>query len=245
MKQDLTKISSMKRAALAGVLASLGVWQSANAAGYTVAATTDIWLASQPSGTVVTGYFGSDNAPDNTPVDVGVASGNVLTFSVSGTASVDGSCFAGPDGGCYADESGFSPAPASNTYKGPATALIGVFLGDGVTDVTHGPASLDYTDPTNTSAPSFTPALNQIFFIGDGLTGTGSGATQQFTAPAGATHLYLAVADSIGASTGNVGSFDVTVNGATPVVPEPQSLSLALMGLAVTTIGAYAQRRKK
>ncbi|HEY3242752.1 MAG TPA: hypothetical protein VGM03_05305 [Phycisphaerae bacterium] len=39
------------------------------------------------------------------------------------------------------------------------------------------------------------PGLRQPFFIGDGLTGTGSGAVQQFLVPDGATRLFLGTID--------------------------------------------------
>ena len=42
----------------------------------------------------------------------------------------------------------------------------------------------------------FSPLLNQTFFIGDGLTGHGSGQTQTFIAPDGATRLFLGFADA-------------------------------------------------
>jgi len=206
------------------------------AATVVVDSTTDIFLASQPDTTGVTGYFGTDTAPDNSPVLIAVTGGATLTFSASGSASVDDSCFAGPDGGCYPDESGFSPAPASGTYKGPATALIGVFLDDNVTDVSNGPASLDYTDSANLNLLTNTPGLGQIFFIGDGL--TDASLVQQFIAPTGATRLFLAVADSIGASSGNEGSFTVDY---TESVPEPASWALMIGGLGLA--GAAMRRR--
>ena len=98
----------------------------------TIQGTSGIWLAGQPNGTIVTGYFGSDSAPANSPVLVSVTGGEVLTFTdVTGSTSVDDVCFAGPDGGCYTDQSSFSPAPASGDYNGPADALLGVFLNSG------------------------------------------------------------------------------------------------------------------
>ncbi len=215
---------------------------AAQAATITVPATTDIFLASQPSGSTATGFFGTDTAPANSPIKLTVTGGATLTFSASGSTSVDASCFAGPDGGCYGDESGFSPPPANGTYKGPSNALIGVFLPDGVTDVSVGPASLDFTDPANISLASQSPLLGQIFFIGDGLTDTGSGATQSFFAPAGATHLYLAVADSYGSSVGNPGELLVDFTGATLAVPEPSTWAMLIMGFG--GIGLLARRRK-
>jgi hypothetical protein len=204
---------------------------SAAAATVVVPATGDIFLASQPTGSGATGFFGTDTVPDNSPVAISVSPHDELTFAASGSASVDDSCFTGPDGGCYANEAGFSPSPASNTYQGPATALIGVFLPSAVTAVSEGPASLNYAgNPGLETLASYYPALNQIFFIGDGLTGTGTGSVQAFRAPAGAATLYIAVADSYGSSTGNDGSFTVTYTDTAGPVPEPQTWSLLLVG---------------
>ena len=81
----------------------------------------------------------------------------------------------------------------------------------------------------NQGLPSYSPLLNQIFFIGDGLTGTGSGSVQDFIVPDGATSLYLAVADSVGGSTGNDGYLNVDAEAS----PEPASFLLLGAGLAV------------
>jgi hypothetical protein len=199
----------------------------------TVAGTTDIFLASQPPGATVTGFFGSDTAPGNSPVGLSVGAGSSQTFSVTGTTSVDDSCFADADGGCYPNQSSFSPPPASGLYNGPADALIGIYLPAGTTDILTGSPYLDYTDPSNLGLASYSPGLNQIFIIGDGLTGDGTGATQTFFAPAGATMLYIASADSIGGSTGNEGALQVTFTGATLVsgaVPEPATWAMMLVG---------------
>ncbi len=233
---------SFLAAAIAVGLSAAG--SQAAAANVSVAATTDIFLASQPDGAAITGFFGTDTAPDNSPVKFAVSPGGVLTFLATGSTSVDASCFAGPDGGCYGDESSFSPAPASGTYKGPSNALIGVFLGAGVTDVSMGPASLDYTDPANISLAGLAPGLGEIFFIGDGLTGTGAGAVQEFTAPVGAMFLYIAVADSYGSSVGNPGALSVDYTGATLVadaVPEPAAWALMLLGFG--GLGVTLRRR--
>lgn len=228
-------------AAAMSLLLAAPAWAGA----ITVAATTDIWLAGQPDGTVATGNFGSDVAPDNSPVLISTTGGTTFTFAASGSTSVDGGCFAGPDGGCYPDESSFGVGPANGigTYQGPSDALIGVFLDASTPSGTGGPASLDFTDPSVVSLAGFTPLLNQIFFIGDGLTGPGdgSGSVQTFLAPTGATRLYLAVADSYGSSTGNLGSLDVTYD-ATGGVPEPAAWALMLAGFGLT--GAALRRRR-
>jgi hypothetical protein len=212
-----------------------------------VPATSDIWLAGQPNGSSVTGYFGSDFAPANSPVAVAAMGGMDFNFSITGytPVSVDGFCFdSTADGGaCYADEFGFSPGPANGISLAhlPAGALVGVFVAAGGPSGPTPPA-LDFTaSGIGTSFLSLNPALDQQFFIGDGLTGTGSGGVQQFYAPAGSAELYLAVADSVGASTGNLGGITVEVNGA--AAPEP-----AYCGLLATSFGGMIfilRRRRK
>ena len=94
-------------------------------------------------------------------------------------------------------------------------ALVGVF--ETATGPTSGtpPATLDFT-VIGTNFASLSPALNQVFFIGDGLTGDGSGSVQQFMVPLGATRLYLGCADagnyngSPGAYSDNSGTFTVS-----------------------------------
>ena len=132
-------------------------------------------------------------------------------------------------------------------------ALMGVFVG---TNPATGaaPARLDFTG--NHSFASLSPLLNQSFFIGDGLTGTGSGAVQQFFVPNGAAFLQLGFAD---AATGNVafvgnpsfysdntgslsGSYSITA------APEPGSVALLGVGfvgctLATGRIGRIARRK--
>lgn len=208
-----------------------------------IPATTDIWLAGQSSGSTVTGYFGSDSAPANSPIGISVIAGHILTFSASGTTSVDGSCFvSNADGGCYTDEFGFSPGPANGISLAhvPSDGLVGVFVGAaGPSGPT--PAALDFTG-ANASFLSLAPVLDQQFFIGDGLTGTGTGSVQQFLVPTGATTLYLAVSDSVGGSTGNLGSLSATVSDLGPApTPEPGSLGL----LAAAAGGLVFVRRRR
>ena len=225
----------------AGAILAIGL-APANAA-IVVASTTDIFLASQPAGSTVSGFFGTDTAPANSPVRLNVVGGATLTFAATGSTSVDANCFAGPDGGCYDNQSSFSPPPADGTYNGPASALIGVFLDASDFDVATGPAGLDYTVLANRSLLAQALGLHQIFLIGDGLDGTGSGTVQQFTAPLGATRLYLAVADSIGSSVGNLGSLTVDFTGATAAaVPEPATWALMLGGFGLA--GSVLRQRR-
>jgi hypothetical protein len=63
---------------------------------------------------------------------------------------------------------------------------------------------------------SLLPGLNQTFFIGDGLTGTGAGGVQKFNVPPTATRLYLGLTDAFdfvgppGCFNGNSGSLSAT-----------------------------------
>jgi hypothetical protein len=80
-------------------------------------------------------------------------------------------------------------------------ALVGVFLGDSEPSGTP-PAGLRFYQTQNaqgvtrTDFTSLSPAIGQVFFIGDGLTGTGTGAVQAFQVPPGATRLFLGQADA-------------------------------------------------
>ena len=83
---------------------------------------------------------------------------------------------------------------------------------------------------------SIAPALRQVFYIGDGVTG---GSFQEFIAPAGATRLFLAIPDGFGfvgvpgAYDDNDGAYRVTIGvNRIPVVPLPAAawLGLGLLG---------------
>ncbi len=80
--------------------------------------------------------------------------------------------------------------------------LVGVFLGKG--QPASAPTTLDFSD--DHSFKSLAPQLGQVFFIGDGLTGTGTGKTQRFIVPGGAKNLYLGFADAPDA-TGPCGAY--------------------------------------
>jgi hypothetical protein len=223
---------------------SITVLFSIPASAQTVAATVpgqgDIWLSGQPDGTTLVG----DTAPAQSPllVSLTLAAGSTITFTATGTTGGEGCAIpaTGPDG---CGVVGSSATNSLSGYSGPA-ALIGVFIGPGVPS---GPSPA--TLPNNQSFSTLSPALNQVFFVGDGLTGSGSGTVQTFVVPAGATRLFLGTADGPGANFDNTGSYAVTVTQAAaaqtaapvPLMPPPLLLVLAALLLA---LAAYSLRRR-
>ena len=155
-------------------------------------------------------------------------SGQTLNFSASGGVSNDPSFFLdGPDGGSFLSHLTGSENGISDIIA-PINALIGVFLDNSQPDSTPAPAPLDFS-AIGLNFSSLAPQVKQVFFIGDGLTGTGSGAVQNFIVPAGATRLFLGPQDF--ATFNNSGSFTVTVQ----AVPEPSTI----LGLGVLGFGAF------
>jgi hypothetical protein len=121
----------------------------------------------------------------------------------------------GSVGGCPGERPGgtISGAGVVSGIRSPDRAgyLIGVFLPDKIT-VGSPPENLDFTG--NYDFLRLSPRLAQLFLIGDGRAGL---RPQHFEIPAGATHLYLGIADAWGfrGSPGyyddNTGAFNLTV----------------------------------
>jgi hypothetical protein len=220
----------------------------------TVPGTADLWLAGQLAGTILNGGFAqNDVAPANSPVlastGLNMTAGSYLTFSVTGSTTYEPgpplSCQNTPPDGTGCENTSARSFFGLSTYSGPIDALIGVFIGPGVPGGTA-PTGLDFTTLTAQSQGTISPLLNQVFFIGDGLTGNGTGSVQQFIIPAGATQLYLGSSDAAGANYNNGGSFSVAVSdvpsgtGPSPVAaPAASTFALVLTGLLLATISGY------
>jgi hypothetical protein len=80
------------------------------------------------------------------------------------------------------------------------------------------------------------PALQQVFFMGDGL--TDGGVAQRIGAPLGATRLYLGTMDGWSWNN-NVGSFDVTISAV------PELSTLFLLGAGLVGLGIIRRKFKK
>jgi hypothetical protein len=92
---------------------------------------------------------------------------------------------------------------------------------------------------------SLSPALGQVFFIGDGV--TNANVIQQFIAPALATRLFLGIPDGFafvgvpGYYDDNDGSYRIRIGiNEIPTIPEPSTLLLLGGGL----LGMMLLRRK-
>lgn len=129
--------------------------------------------------------------------------------------------------------------------------LVGVFLASGGPSGTA-PGALDFTASGGTSFGSLSPLLDQTFFIGDGLTGDGTGSEQVFSVPAGATALVLGISDACwyqGSSPScygdNVGSYTVDYSLSTDAEwPVPEPSTIFLIPVALLPLLALYRRRK-
>ena len=184
------------------------------------------FLAGMPPGSTccLNESLPNDTAPEESPVQVlgiPLALGTVLTFSVSGGVNNEALPPTDPPDGGDFFTSPFSGLPGTDQGNGiarmnaPVNALVGVFLDDSVPSASPAPPGLDFSDGSlGTAFGQLCPGLKQPFFIGDGLTGRGSGAAQQFIVPPGATRLFLGTVDGFDWNT-NSGAFSVQVTSTT------------------------------
>jgi len=204
---------------------------TAQAATVAVPGTADPWLAGMPDGS--TASLG-DVAPAQSPVLVSGLSlvpGSSLMFTVSGGVSYDPFApITSPDG-VIVDHHHTGAENGLSDVTVPANALMGVFLSPLQPNLSPAPGALDFSTPASRDYGTLSPVLQQVFFIGDGL--TSGGVRQQIQVPIGATRLFLGSMDGEGWYN-NIGSFSVTV------VPEPSIWALATVG-----IGALLLRLRK
>lgn len=218
-------------AALLGTAAGLSGSAQAATTVVTVSANQDIILAGQPIGT-------------SPPVALtGFTTGSAITFSgIGGFSNTPSAPSAGLDGNQPFNQS--SAFNIAGIVGGRLNSLVGVFLTDNAASSPTPPSRDD-----GTSFSSLSPLLQQVFFIGDGLTGTGTGTLQQFFAPAGATRLYLGSTDEIGTYSNNAGSANVTINFTSNAIagpaPEPATWALMIVGFGLVGGALRSRRRAK
>ena len=208
--------------------------------------TSDPWLAGMParsSASYNPSDAPADYAPANLPVlvSLNVVQGALFTWSATGAVAnfqtTNPADFAGPNGFLTGDgivphltgaENGISDVTA------PTNALLGVFLGPSQPNLNTAPGALDFSSSASRNYLVLTPALQQVFYMGGGLTDTG--IAQTVVAPQGATRLFLGTMDYY-QNMDNSGSFAVTV---TDPVPEPSTMLLLGSGL----VGLWGFRKR-
>jgi hypothetical protein len=248
------KISLRGAAVVAAAFMSLGTAQ-AQSGSQVVSGLTSIYGAN------TAGAINFDNSGIRpTAINLTAGTNRILTFSsVTGTTTPGGGIFLGPDGGNYSNNgtniesfNGISGTidEVNNTHM----ALYG-FFGNGTFSGTGtaaaAPARLDFT--SNHNFTSLSPLINQSFYIGDGLTGTGTGSVQQFLVPDSATVLYLGFQDAYATTSipfrgqasaynDNGGSLTATYSiTGTATAPEPGTFTLLGVGMVA---GAGLLRRR-
>jgi hypothetical protein len=213
---------------------------AASAVTIAVPGSANPYLAGLPNGSTASG---GDSAPGQSPVlvtGVPITFGTSLNFSATGATN---NSFSLPASGSTPDGGTVFSRGSENGISGTTTrlnSLVGVFLDSSTPTASLAPSALDFGTVSSQSYLSLSPLLKQVFFIGDGLTGTGSGSAQTVVVPFGATRLFLGSADGFEWNN-NSGQFTVNVSAisASTAVPEPFTVIGTLIG------GTVALRMRK
>jgi hypothetical protein len=199
-----------------------------------------------------TQYLGQYNGPDGGAVlfaDANFPSNFLTTSSPPGLISPS----EGSPTTFYVDMDPFGGISGMTLFEStPADRrvmfLAGVFLTD-APPAAPAPASLDFSSTAiGRSFTTLSPLLQQTFYIGDGLTGEGSGSTQSFLVPDGATRLFLGIVDGsyfVGGPDyydNNAGTFSATFEVNTVPEIDPHS-SVSAVSLLVAALALVERRR--
>lgn len=215
----------MRRTALCGILAISGLAAIASADVVLVDARSAIFDAGRDTATLDGVLPPVIEIPDGTV--------SIYIPEVTGLVRAHPALqWAGPEGNSATlnDTDINSHMGVSGLVHPRTLALLGVFLTDAEPSGSA-PARLDYYD-IGEEFTSFSAALGQTFYIGDGW--SDGELMYEFIVPDGATRLYLGLADAgyftgePGAYADNAGSFtaDVRFN----IVPAPGALALLGLG---------------
>jgi hypothetical protein len=261
----MTMPSNVRSAFVACVLSALVGSASAQTYDVTVDGSDAVWLAGRtdlvipaanlawPGGLIRHGGPTPEEILESVPSFISVAAGDVIRAldpAVGGVSFYNGigAPFFGP-GGNGAVGSNLTAFGGISSYTGPQGPLVGVFLSDAVPSGAP-PAGLDFSPSgVGIEFASLSPALKQIFYIGDGK--TSADAFQTFIAPSGSTRLYFGIPDGFGfngapgAYDDNDGSYRVRIGVnqvPTPAIPESGTWALMLAGLVALPFLARLRR---
>jgi hypothetical protein len=201
---------------------------SAQSALVTVPGDADIFAAGQAAPPALPGATGASGGGTLPPqANVTVAGGDILTVSsVSGSVWCDASMYPtvsanGPCGGISSGTVLKAIGPMSGIVDTDSNDfLAGVFVGP-ATPSAPPPARLDFSvTALGADYTSLAPQVDQVFFIGSGITTTG--VLHRIAVPRGATRLFLGIADGnnfhdpAGYYDDDGGAYQATVNIAPP-----------------------------
>lgn len=225
------------------VILLMNFYSLAQAVSVSVPGTANPYLAGMPDGSTAP----PDVAPDQSPIEVNglnLSAGGILTFSgatggVSNTPSCEGTNCSSIDGNVYNGSLFYDHVSgAENGLSGiraPINSLVGVFLTDSAPNLLPPPSSLNF-QAIGLDFTVLSPQLQQVFFIGDGM--TSADIAQKFFIPDAATRLFLGTMDGT-EWLNNSGAIMIDVAQA---VPEPEAYLMLLAGLGV--MAALSRRRK-
>jgi hypothetical protein len=157
-----------------------------------------------------------------------ITPGAAFTFSATGLTNFYGGApeegFP-PDGDPSGLEAEIFSFGGISGYRGPAGALLGLFLDDNIPNG-EPPDPLDFTaSGLGVDFRQLEPQVGQVFFIGDGR--ASNGQTQTFIAPSNATRLFIGLVDGYSfygdptCYADNTGSFNYRVDADQPFEPLP------------------------
>lgn len=235
-------------------IAALTLGSAAQAATITTLATSSIYGAGI-SGSIAAQEFALGSYTSGSAVVLSDVFGEVDCCDSTASWSTFSAWTVGADGGDFDDApdgrtwGGDTDVNGTNGLSGIAAPsqlfLAGVFVSSTV--VPLAPSELVY-GAGDLSLTSYAPELNQVFFLGDGLTGTGAGAQQMFYIPDWADTLLIGFVDAPEFEgdpyyyADNSGSITATFDVIAPAVPLPAGLPLMLSAFGLA--GFVARRRK-
>jgi hypothetical protein len=166
------------------------------------------------------GGTAADGEPYESPVqiDMSIIPGAVITVSsVSGMAGNDwtyGATYTanGDNNGSFpvyddAASDGFSEHGIADSSM-PLNSINAVFLNNNLPDNQSAPATTSFATQTDRDYTSFSPKVQQVFYVGNGQ--TSEGLQQTIVVPQGATRLYLGTMDGWEWSN-NIGGYNATI----------------------------------